>query len=63
MTNMMPEVLVQLLQIGTSDQNKVHRICGGMIQFLSSQGLSIPLRLNPERAQSSNDSNVDYLLD
>ncbi|KAH7270862.1 uncharacterized protein BKA55DRAFT_701449 [Fusarium redolens] len=48
MTNMMPEVLVQLLQRGTNE-NKVDGICG-MIRFLSSQGISIPIRMNPDRA-------------
>ncbi|KAF4490201.1 hypothetical protein FAGAP_11021 [Fusarium agapanthi] len=49
MTDMMPEVLVQLFQRGINDQEKVNGICG-IIKFLSSQGYPIPLRLNPERA-------------
>ncbi|KAG5803681.1 hypothetical protein H9Q74_002915 [Fusarium xylarioides] len=49
MTNMMPESLVQLFQRGIGDPDKVQGICK-MIQFLSGQGLPIPLRLNPERA-------------
>ncbi|KAF5644949.1 hypothetical protein F52700_2431 [Fusarium sp. NRRL 52700] len=49
MTNMMSEALVQLLQRGINDQDKVDGICR-IIKFLSSQGFPIPLRLNPERA-------------
>jgi hypothetical protein len=47
--NMMPESLIQLFQRGIADPGKVQGVCK-MIQFLSGQGLPIPLRVNPERA-------------
>ncbi|KAF5663414.1 hypothetical protein FDENT_13138 [Fusarium denticulatum] len=48
-SNMMPESLVQLCQRGIANPDKVQGICK-MIQFLSGQGLPIPLRVNPLRA-------------
>ncbi|KAF5580246.1 hypothetical protein FPANT_9387 [Fusarium pseudoanthophilum] len=48
-SNMMPESLIQLFQRGIADPGEAQGI-SKMIQFLSGQGLPIPLRVNPERA-------------
>ncbi|KAF4448523.1 hypothetical protein F53441_8109 [Fusarium austroafricanum] len=48
MTNMMPEVLVNLLQRDIA-QDKANTVCK-IIRFLSNQGISIPLWVRPDRA-------------
>ncbi|KAK2486243.1 hypothetical protein H9L39_00170 [Fusarium oxysporum f. sp. albedinis] len=48
MTTMMPELFVQLLLRGRNEK-KMNGVCK-MLRFLSSQGISIPIRMNPERA-------------